>query len=130
MIHEESEKVGESGVAAEILIDHLEPRVEIDDLDSMLALAQLHATMAVAEQLGRIADVLESIEVVTTAEEAPAEEGAPDDRRCAWCDRLAAGTALSGLLMAGERPAPSCGAFFCGIEFRAHDDAKPRAARP
>lgn len=73
--------------------------------------AQAHALLAIAGQLGRIADVLESIEVVSE----PVDEDVAA-ALCEWCGEPARGAALD----AGQRMLRlSCGRAGCGERFRA-----------
>jgi len=97
-----------------------------DDAAGQAVIAQGYASLAIAAQLGRIADWLDGVQLTDPAqlllEDADAAE------YCAFCgNEPARGTSLEAVEPHAEHP--SCGARACGLEFRAAGDTKPRAVR-
>lgn len=98
--------------------------VSRDDAAGQAAIAQGYASLAIAAQLGRIADWLDGVQLTDPAQLLAEADIEP----CAFCGNEAArGTSLEAVEPHEEHP--SCGARACGLEFRAYGDEKPRSVR-
>ncbi len=100
--------------------------VSRDDAAGQAAIAQGYASLAIAAQLGRIADWLDGVQLTDPAQLLLEDVG--DVEPCVFCgNEPARGTSLEAVDPHEEHP--SCGARACGLEFRAFGDTKPRAVR-